>query len=401
MSASKYMRQIHPFPARMAPELALAALQNAPRDAVVLDPMCGSGTVLRHARERGMSALGYDIDPLAVLIARVACTRVDADSLRRAAAKLILEARRLVESPYLPWLDSDPETRAFVSFWFYWGQQARLRRLASLLHSRSGKLANALRVALSRTIITKDAGASRARDVSHSRPHRVQGFNRFDVYAGFQRAVEQIAPLLDRPDNGRVLVARRDARRLPPSLRGNVDLVVTSPPYLNAIDYMRGHRLSLVWLGYGVKELRHLRSNSVGAERAPDASLLPSAVIAPSYEGLSSQQQGMLNRYAIDSDALMGQIAGVLSARGEAVVVAGDSTLSGTFVHNSVIIQRAAERHGLVLLGKRSRSLPTSSRYLPPPSATEGALAKRMRCEIVMRFAHSAGAPRLYLHEQI
>jgi hypothetical protein len=171
--------------------------------------------------------------------------------------------------------------------------------------------------------------------------------------------------------------------------------VVTSPPYLNAIDYMRGHRLSLVWLGYGVQELRCLRANSVGAERAPDTSVLPSAVIAPNYKGLSSQQQGMLNRYAIDADALMGQITRVLSARGEAVVVAGDSTLSGTFVQNSAIIQGAAERHGLVLLGRRSRPLPTSSRYLPPPSATEGALAKRMRCEIVMRFGHSAGEPQL------
>src|ERR1035438_2968469 len=56
-------KQVHPFPARMAPELALEALERAPDDAVVLDPMCGSGTVLQHARERGMSAFGYDIDP--------------------------------------------------------------------------------------------------------------------------------------------------------------------------------------------------------------------------------------------------------------------------------------------------------------------------------------------------
>jgi DNA modification methylase len=49
--------------------------------------------------------------------------------------------------------------------------------------------------------------------------------------------------------------------------RNSVDAVLTSPPYLNAIDYMRGHRMSLVWLGHSLTELRHIRSNSIGAER--------------------------------------------------------------------------------------------------------------------------------------
>ena len=187
-------RQIHPFPARMAPELALAALERAPQDARVLDPMCGSGTVLKHARERGMSAIGLDIDPLAVLVSRVACSHVDPDRLRRAARRLVDEARQQ-RSAELPWIDGDPATSRFIKFWFYAKQREQLRRLAGLLAPRGGRTADALRVALSRTIITKDAGASRARDVSHSRPHRVRRTNSFDVYAGFLRAVEQMAPL--------------------------------------------------------------------------------------------------------------------------------------------------------------------------------------------------------------
>jgi len=44
--------------------------------------------------------------------------------------------------------------------------------------------------------------------------------------------------------------------------------VLTSPPYLNAIDYLRGHRLALVWLGHELGPLKEIRANSVGAERA-------------------------------------------------------------------------------------------------------------------------------------
>jgi SAM-dependent methyltransferase len=378
-------KQVHPFPARMAPELALEALERAPDDAVVLDPMCGSGTVLQHARERGMSAFGYDIDPLAILVTRVTCTQVDAEHVQRAAVRLVDEAQATRAAP-LPWIDADATTSAFVDFWFHPTQQAQLRRLAFALHGRTGKVADLLRVALSRTIITKDAGASLARDVSHSRPHRVRETNDYDVYKGFLQAARKIAPLVDTSAAGSVSVARRDARRLPRSLQGRIDLVITSPPYLNAIDYMRGHRMSLVWLGHQIGQLTELRSNSVGAERYPDQAQRSAGVRAPRYRSLSPKQQGMLDRYAIDASAFMGQLAQVLSPRGEAVLVVGDSTLSGTYVRNSLIIQKAAEHHALVLVDKQARPLPTSSRYLPPPASTAGALSKRMRHEVIMRF---------------
>lgn len=370
----------------MAPELALAALKRAPENAVVLDPMCGSGTVLQQAREQGMSAFGYDIDPLAVLVTRVTCTQADAVYVERIATKLVKEAKA-IRAPELPWLDKDPDTSDFIDFWFHPQQREQLRRLACALHTRGGKVADVLRVALSRTIITKDAGASRARDVSHSRPHRVRDENSYDVYSGFLQAVKKIAPLVNTAAGGKISVERRDARRLPPSLTGRVDLVITSPPYLNAIDYMRGHRMSLVWLGYQVAQLSTLRSNSVGAERYPDHRTKTSGTEAPRYATLTARQQGMLDRYALDASALMGQLARVMSPGGEAVLVVGDSTLSGTFIQNSSIMQRAAEHSGFALTHKQTRPLPTSSRYLPPPASTDGALSKRMRQEVIMRFS--------------
>ena len=56
---------IHPFPARMAPELVRRSLAVVPKGGLVLDPMCGSGTVARIAVERGIQCVGIDIDPLA------------------------------------------------------------------------------------------------------------------------------------------------------------------------------------------------------------------------------------------------------------------------------------------------------------------------------------------------
>ena len=65
------VRPIHPFPARMASEIALKASESLPAHSTILDPMVGSGTVLRIAAEHGHNGIGYDMDPMAVLLSKV------------------------------------------------------------------------------------------------------------------------------------------------------------------------------------------------------------------------------------------------------------------------------------------------------------------------------------------
>ncbi len=44
-------------------------------------------------------------------------------------------------------------------------------------------------------------------------------------------------------------------------------MIVTSPPYAsNAIDYMRAHKFSLVWMGFSVDDLGQRRSRTIGGE---------------------------------------------------------------------------------------------------------------------------------------
>src|SRR5262245_22373122 len=65
------LKPIHPFPARMAPEVALAETKALPAGSLLLDPMTGSGTAVRFASEHGHHAIAVDSDPLAALMTRV------------------------------------------------------------------------------------------------------------------------------------------------------------------------------------------------------------------------------------------------------------------------------------------------------------------------------------------
>ncbi|MGW3311743.1 hypothetical protein ACWDG9_34755 [Streptomyces sp. NPDC001073] len=370
----------------MAPELALQALERQPANSIVLDPMCGSGTVLRTALLAGHQAIGVDMDPLAVLMARVWTNHGAAVGLTRVAEEVAAEAANMqLDDAYLPWIDEDAETRKFIKFWFADPQRNDLRKIAYLVSRREDHLKDSLQLALSRIVITKKRGASLAHDVSHSRPHRVGSTNDFDVLDGFRKAAAQIERRLSVPLPAAAAVRLGDARSVTFVPSNSVDLVVTSPPYLNAIDYLRGHRMALVWLGHKIGDLREIRSSSVGAERGLKGDGGLGGLVADTkIDSLPQRTLGILYRYAQDMRAVASELHRVLKPGSSAILVVGNSTVRGTFVDNASVVRRAAEQIGFTTQGISERDLPANRRYLPPPSAAGEALDQRMRKEVIL-----------------
>ena len=392
------MKPIHPFPARMAPDLVLDHLKQLDKKSQVLDPMVGSGVVLRQALAAGHEAIGFDMDPLAVLMTRVWTTPIADDQVEKWANRLIKEAQAVEPSLVkLHWIDDDPETTAFLKFWFAETQRNDLRRIAFVLDKyMSGRAAvgrtilDILRLALSRIIVTKEPCASLARDTSHSRPHKVCKESDFEVFPAYQKAIRFLRKRLrDNPPRAAATVTRGDVRRLVTIKDGTIDAVLTSPPYLNAIDYLRAHRMALVWLGYQLTELRDIRSNSIGAERAP-GNLGANKLIEKigdamgSFDQLPRRYRSMIERYAGDLFQMMSEIVRVLRPGGMATFVIGNSCLKGTFVRNSDGLAEAAIMMGLTPTTSTERLLPERRRYLP--ITTGGQLSKRMRTETVCSF---------------
>lgn len=401
-SRTKY---IHPFPARMAPEIAIKVIKNLKPGNIVLDPMAGSGTVLHHAALNLCIPVGFDLDPLAVLITKVATQKINIQRVSRLYDKIIAEAKNTkLGEIYLPWIDDDYETSDFIKYWFARKQINSLRKISYVLHKYKLKHKplidiDVLRLALSRIIITKKIGASLAWDISHSRPHKMRDKNDYDVFAGYESSVATLLKCLEEQTsikkNGKIRLS--DARKLKTIPNNYADAIITSPPYLNAIDYMRGHKFSLVWLGHSIPKLRKIRSTAVGVEKKISSKHKEQYIddiysIILKKDSLSDKQKSMIKRYIHDSIQLMSEISRILKRKKKATLVVGNSTLNGSYIKNSQIFSKAGKLCGLRLVHTRKRDIPLSKRYLPIPKKKSNSLSKRMKHEMVMTFVKQKAA---------
>lgn len=287
--ADSMTHPFHTYPARMHPATTRALVElfcdRAPADALVVDPFCGSGTTLVEARALGVDAIGIDLNPLAVLIARA---KTWTEGLRRITAmkKLggaiagdVLAAGRAArradhESSPLRRIEGfDPHARdRRLARWFLPHVRRELEAIAARIdavRADDAELADVLTAALSAVLYKV---SSRTSDTDPTWVDRQIG--RGSATRLFAQRVELLAAgLLDlgrtRGPTPRVIEA--DARRLGEHVApASAWAVITSPPYAGTYDYAEHQRLRFDFLGL---RWREFEAGELGARRnsGPDA----------------------------------------------------------------------------------------------------------------------------------
>jgi hypothetical protein len=181
---------------------------------------------------RGHEAIGFDADPLAILISRAWCADMNETRIRNKAKEVLKHAdnrHKLLQIGDAYPQNADDETRAFVRFWFDDVNRKQLAALAwSIGDLPNPQLRELLWCAFSRLIITKQAGASLAMDVSHSRPHRVYQKAPIAPFAAFLKSVNAVIramPFRSKTSALKARISLGDARDLPLE-NASIDLVV-------------------------------------------------------------------------------------------------------------------------------------------------------------------------------
>lgn len=387
----------HPFPARMPVSVAEHLISRLTTTrSVVLDPMAGSGTTLIAARKLRRQAVGFDRDPLAVLISRCALAPLKSKRLEILGESILDRAHALAKrnrGVLRSRSQRTSEDELFINYWFSAQSQVQLSALAQAIQMEAhGSEREFSWVVFSSLIIAKSAGASFALDLPRSRPHKRLDkpvVLPFDAWSRRFRAAVDRLPFRDTSPVASARMSLGDARRLPLP-ENSVSLVLTSPPYLHAIDYLRSHKFSLVWMGHNLPELRELRGTMIGTERGLwDLDGLPTLIEKRLDQQLNDGRDVALKRrYLSDLAKVLNEASRVLRPGGLAILALGPTIISSRRSDAADLAAAVARQAGLYQIGSVSRHLRAAGRSLPPPPFVSGGnpLAARMRREILVAF---------------
>lgn len=386
----------HAFAARFPPQLPRVFVREltAPGD-VVLDPMMGSGTAVVEALLEGRRGVGLDLDPLALRLCQAKTMPLQTSRLQEAAHRVVSQAYTLAREKAIEQHLAqrfDGRTKAFVDYWFRPITQRELMALVLAIESLSdASTRRFLTLTFSSIIITKSGGVTRARDLAHSRPH-------LDTEKVPKNALEQFALRLQKnlnsiaklaPYNTMAAPLAGDARSMP-FADSVIDLIVTSPPYANAIDYMRAHKFSLVWLGKSVASLSALRAEYIGSERVKGTQF---AILPGRPEGIILQlaqrdqhKSQMLRKYFTEMRAVIAEMYRVLRSNAAAVIVIGSSVMRGIHVETHHCLADIAAELGFDVVGVVQRMLDRNKRMMPARfgQKTDSMIEQRMHEEYVI-----------------
>ncbi len=370
------LHAIHAFAAKFPAQLPRYFIEGLSEPGeTVLDPMAGSGSTLLEGWLLGRKVVGVDLDPLAARQCRAKTTWVDPQLVEETGQRVLADARRRVEVDHpLETLrgDLDDATNAFLDYWFLPETQSELSALALEIREETDPvLRNLLEVLFSATIVTKSGGVSRARDLAHSRPHRVADKQPRSPFRMFEAQLRQAArAFAETSDLGRgsSSFVAADSRSLPLS-DNSVDLIVTSPPYANALDYMRAHKFSLVWLGQQVGDLGNLRGRYIGAERQDTEESVPlpdnaQRAIAALSE-VDRPKSRVLARYLREMRQAIEEMHRVIRPGRAVIIVVGPSTMRGQRIATQDYLSGIAEQAGFAVAGVPERALDRDRRMMP------------------------------------
>ena len=387
--------RLHPFPARMPLTLAEHIIENmTTSDTVILDPMVGSGTTMIAAKRLGRLGMGFDLDPLAVLMTRVSTRTYNVNDINQTKNHIFVNAQEIANQKRLSYFKQDlsKQCRDFVQYWFPPASQKQLFALAvSISQLQKSSLKDLAWVVFSSLIIAKSSGASYAMDISRSRPHKRLDkplISPFDVWEErFDSLIKRLPFTTDNNHDTKIDVKEGDARSL--NLADNsVDFVFTSPPYQNAVDYIRAHKFSLIWMGHNLDYLREIRGTMIGTERGLESlDGLPPKIETKLCQNLTEKpKQAKMRRYLSDLGKSLSEIGRVLYPNGLAVLVLGPTMINSKRSDAADVISRIGKKYGFVLVGQTIRSLNSVRRSLPPPAIVnkQNDMGQRMRREVLV-----------------
>ena len=379
-SVNELTHGFHKYPGKYIPQIpnwAIRKYLNNNKINTIIDPFCGSGTTLIEGLIEGNNVIGIDIDPLSVFISKVKTTNIDTEKFAEISKWIIKEIKdNSVKGQFIPKIET-------LSHWFTQEAIEKLSKIRFLIDNIPVKfesnenIKNAFYVCFSSIIrrVSNADNQSQKTYVSHTKiktPTEVYSLF-FSQLKHYQERFSDFAIKTDKKFKSEV-INTSSSEKISKILKDRtIDLAITSPPYIKAIDYIYNQMAELFWIGdlfemetqskqnilknqyIGNKQIKKVEYSHYNPfdNKTNIHQLDRTLEQIFTLDKKNGQKHAYITRkYFAEMENHFVEMNKILKPRTHYIMVVGDSTVSDIYVDTANIISKIAEKKGFKLINK-------------------------------------------------
>ena len=378
-SAELRLHRIHAYPAKFPAFIPTKALQFAQLDGVrvrrVADVFCGCGTVAYEARRGKIDFWGCDINPVATLIARTKSGSFAEDRLDDYFAGIRSKVKRASAKVDLP--------ASAVERLNYWYSDEQFRGLAQLLNAINYAVPARSRYRFFFHCAFSNILKATSRWLTKSIKPQVDPHKKpVDPWATFVTQFEMMKTAFRQSSatgSSDVRILNENFLKLNNTPR-DIDMVITSPPYVTSYEYADLHQLSSLWLGYAA-DYRDLRNGSIGSAQhdldfnreIKRLNTVGSQIVFGLFDQDKAIARAAAN-YFLDMQAISARCYDLLRKKGLALFVIGNTEYKGVRIDNAAHLAESLLRGGFSRVRAAKRKM--SGKILTPYRSPTGKFSR-------------------------
>lgn len=378
---TSYTHGFHKYPAKFIPLLPNWAIKKYLPESggTLLDPFCGSGTTLVESMISNNNSIGIDIDPLSCLISKVKTTPLNLTRLENIIIWLTESISKSTKCKFAPATNN-------IDHWFTTETITKLSNIRSHIDeitSIFGKsksvidIKDFLLICFSSIIrrVSNADNESQKTYVSHTKtktPEEVYSLF-FKQLAYYKTRIEEFSKIVSKNYSSTIFNTNSAINFKELSLNHKIDLVVTSPPYIKAIDYIYNQMVELFWIGDLFELQTQTLQNSkkkiyIGSKhfhKKDYADFNPSSTYL-SIQHLDDKLVSVFKtdtknghkhsfltyKYFLNMENHFANIGSLLKSGTKYIMVVGDSSVSDIFFNTSNYLVEIGKRNGFSIINR-------------------------------------------------
>ncbi|MFA6662358.1 MAG: DNA methyltransferase, partial [Bacilli bacterium] len=359
INMDRYTHFIHSYPAKLLQQIPYFFLNNtvfSKEDDLILDPFCGTGTVLLEASLANRQGIGIDVNPLASLIAKTKTMNVNILDLKQELENINIQFQNHEKSRKIYYVPK-------ISNIDYWYNKKNIKTLATIkeivnkindnnvkqfylvIFSICCKKFSYSDPRVSVPVRINKDKFPQGHPLREAATKNIRFIEQTNIYDFF---IEQSKKNIERflryqtslkSNYNNIKIFNCDIKQISHHniKQESVQLILTSPPYVSAQKYIRASSLSLQWLELNKSTITELDKQSIGREHFPKTEynnlhkvgIESIDVILTKIYQKNKLRAYITYKYIIEMQESFKYFYSLLKTNGYFVMIIGNNTIAG------------------------------------------------------------------------